>query len=421
MSPHKKISLTTAILINMTIIISAGVFLNVKPLIRIAGPLSPLSYAFSALILLPFVYTLGKLAQAHPVAGGLYVYSKTHINRFAGFLSGWSYFIGKTVSAAFLAHAFTSFFQQNIECLRHIPNTLLTSIVIFSLAFLNMTGVSIGGKIQYFFIGAKAIPIFFTIIFGLTLLQPGSLFNGTHSLLVLTSTIPVAIYAMMGFEITCAIGHMIEKPQKNILRAIIGSFLIVTTLFILFQGILFGALRGAIFNHGQPLALLADKLFAHHPIVGNVMVSLVFASVISGAFGILTSNCWNLHTLAHNNHLPGKKLLTQISAAHVPWVSLLVQCALACVMLTISKNQIALQSMSVFGVVAAFLFSSLAAFLASKHKVEIKIPRIIPGLALCSCAYILFLCFSKMQTAGVSFSYLFVLLSGILFALVKDR
>lgn len=416
----KKLSLLAAIVININIIIGAGVFLNIKPLAKLAGPLSPLGYALGALILAPFVFTLAKLATAHPVAGGLYVYSKTHIGRFAGFLSGWLYFVGKTVSAAFLAFAFTGFFQSNISWLHPYPTLLLTTIVIFSLTLLHILGTSIGGKIQYIFLFIKLIPLLFVFIFAFTIFQPSHFYVIVNSPIMQTikpliSIIPLVLYSLMGFEITCSIAHLIERPERNIFWAITGSFVIVATLYFLFQGALFGALGSKLLGSGQPLTLLANKFFAQYPFVGKSVTALVFTSVIAGSFGILTSNCWNLHTLATQNFFPGTATLTQLSNTNVPWVSLLLESTLACVIIGISKNLVALQSMSVFGVIASFLLSSIAAFIAAQKKV-LSIPRFIPLLAIAGCTYTLFLCFQNMQKTGVSLPYLFVLIAGIVLA-----
>jgi amino acid transporter len=377
----KKISLYSAILININIIIGAGIFLNVKPLTQSIGQFSFASYLLGALILIPFVIVLAKLAQQNPVPGGLYVYSKKHLSPFIGFISGWCYFIGKTVSAAFLAYAFTSFIQTKFLFLQNISTIPLACIVIFLLIALNIAGAHIGGKIQYAFIITKMIPFLFVFALGATKISIASI--KLSSLSALLATIPIALYPLMGFEITCSIGHLIKKPNKNIFRAILWSFLIVVTLYAFFQ--FFVAL-----NIGK---ILFDS---------TILTSLIFTSVIAGSFGILSSNCWNLYALGN------KGTLTAISKTGVPWISLLVEGGVACLMLAMSQNQVALQSMSVFGVVVSFLLSAIAALRSSKNIISIA--------AVASCAYILFLCFQKMQLQGVSIPYITILLIGLIFS-----
>lgn len=410
----QKISLRTAILININIIIGAGIFLNVRPLTTIAGPFGFLGYTLGALILLPFVFCLGKLAQFHPVSGGLYVYVREYIGNFIGFLSGWSFFIGKTVSAAFLAHSFSSFVLARFSFLAHIPTIFLACSTIFFLIALNILGTHIGGKIQLCFITIKLIPILFIFLFGFLLFQSSNFQTQDYSFLVAFSTIPIALYALVGFETTCSIAHLLINPKKTTLYAILGSFVLTAIGYTLFQMFFFGALGNPLTVYETPFQVFASKIFTT-PFVGKLLNACIFTSVIAGSFGILTSNCWNLHALAHDNHLPGKSLLCKTTKSQIPWVTLLIEGIIACGLLLISKNQITLQSMSVFSVTIAFLLNAIAALLATKSKV-IKLPTLIPLLAIGSCSFILYLCLQKLTLSGVSFPFLILLLSGILIA-----
>ena len=67
-----------AVLICINSIIGAGLFINPRPLTQFAGPYGFLVYMLGALLLTPLVLSVAELAKLHPVAGGLYVYSKTH-------------------------------------------------------------------------------------------------------------------------------------------------------------------------------------------------------------------------------------------------------------------------------------------------------------------------------------------------------
>ena len=147
MKSKNQINLLTAILINVNIILGAGLFINPKPLTQFAGPFGFVSYILAAIIILPIVLIIAKLATKSQEPGGLYVYSKNYINPTVGFISAWSYFLGKTSSAALLAHIFVSFFQRNIIFLQSIPTIILDRLLIFFLVFINIIGVKIGSKI----------------------------------------------------------------------------------------------------------------------------------------------------------------------------------------------------------------------------------------------------------------------------------
>ena len=136
MPSKHKMSLLSAILININIIAGAGLFLNIRVLTKLASAWGFLGYAAGTIILLPFVYSIGKLAQLHPVSGGLYAYPREYLSPFIGFTSAWSYFVGKSVSAAFLSFAFAQFLHAHIPFLsNYSPLTIACTVIFLLIAF----------------------------------------------------------------------------------------------------------------------------------------------------------------------------------------------------------------------------------------------------------------------------------------------
>ncbi|MCK4650735.1 APC family permease [Candidatus Babeliales bacterium] len=414
MKKNLKIDLFTSILININIIIGAGLFINPKPLTQLSGKFGFLNYIVAAIILLPIVLSIAKLAKSHPTAGGLYVYAKKYINNKAGFFCGWSYFLGKTTSAALLAHIFVNFFYKKIELLQNIPILILDIIFIFFLIFINIFGVKIGGKIQYFFTTAKIIPIIFVIFAGFSLFNPQFFITNTKETYEFFSALPIAIFAFLSFEIICSIGHMIKNPQKNIQRSIIYSFFIVVGCATIFQIAIFGSLGGALSKSSEPVKMLASNIFPNFLIIGGILNAFVFASIIGGSFGSLTSNCWNLFALANDNQLPFKKILTKTNKLNIPYASLIAQGIIACILLALTKDQIPLQNMTVFGMVTAYFLNSISAFIQSKKEKQKKYFLIIPALSIISSLYITSICFKNIFIYGVSLSFSSIFISGLL-------
>jgi amino acid transporter len=414
MKTKSSINLVTAILININIILGAGLFINPKPLTLLAGPLGFIGYILAATIIFPIVLCIAQLAKIHPTAGGLYVYSKEYISPFVGFISGWSYFLGKTTSAALLAHVFVSFFQRRILFLQQFPILLLDCFLILLLILLNIIGLKIGGKIQYFFTSMKAIPIIFVLFAGLSLFNLDFFTPQPQDITNLFSTFPVAIFVLLSFEMICSIGHLIKNPEKNISRAILYSFFIVATIAAIFQFMIFGSLGTNLKIIPEPILAFGIKAF-NNIFFAKIINSFVFVSIIGGSFGSLTANCWNLYRLADGGHLPGKKYLTKINKTNVPYFSLLIEGGLGCLILWISKTQIPLQNMTVLGMVMAYFFSSVSAFLVNKKKKSFYF--YISILAITSSFYIAFLCIKNLILYGISFPLLIIFIAGLGFSL----
>ena len=94
MATAHKLSLATAILINLNIMMGAGIFINTVELAKRAGLLGAFMYPLIGLLILPLIIAIAKLIKLHP-AGGFYIFAQKEINPFVGYLSTWSYFIAK--------------------------------------------------------------------------------------------------------------------------------------------------------------------------------------------------------------------------------------------------------------------------------------------------------------------------------------
>ncbi len=417
MNKNNKINLTTAILININIMIGAGIFINTAPLTNIAKSFGFSVYLFSAILLFPIVLVVAKLAQRNPTAGGLYVYNKETLGNFIGFFGGWSYFLGKATSAALLCNTFVIFFQNRISVLQKIPLLLLDVILIFFLISINILGVRIGGKIQYLFASAKFIPIIFIIFISFSIFNPSFFIFQAKDFENLFSVIPVAIFALLSFEIITSIGHMIKNPEKNIKKAIVYSFLIVVSIATIFQLSIFGALGKELTTVNIPILLLGSKVFIKGSFIPAIINSFTFASILSGAFGSLTSNCWNFYALSKDKQIPFSNIFTKINKNNVPYVSLLFQGIIAFVLLAISKNQVALQNMTVLGIIIIYFLSSISLLkILNKESLQEKL---VPIFAILSSTYLITMCMKNIISFGTSIPFVLIFLVGILFNLHK--
>jgi len=408
---------SVGILICINTMIAAGLFINPSPLTNLAGPLGFMGYLISAILLFPLLLCIAELSRLHPVSGGLYAFGKAHVNEAAGFLSGWGYFIGKTTSAALLMHKFVQFFQSNIPALAIYSTLLIDYALIFALVILNIIGMRVGGRAQYIFTALKGFPILFA--FG-----AGFVFFDTTFFLVEPThvsniwwTIPIAVFPLLGFEIICAIGHMIEDSKNNIKRVIITAFLIVVIVDILFQGAIFGSLGSSLIGMNQPMLELGFKAFPAHELVARIINGSVFAAILGACFSILTSNCWNLYTLAQNNHIPFGSFFTRVTKTNVPWVCLIAEALLGCIILVISSDQVSLQYMAVFAQIISFIVSAFAAFYAVRTVADFRLARWIPVLGIATSCFILCLSLQRLITYGISFSFISLFLVGIFAAL----
>ena len=111
MATEKKLSLPTAILINLNIMMGGGIFINTVELAKRTGLFSGFMYPLIGILILPLILAISQLIKMHP-SGGFYVFAQKEINPFIGFLSTWSYFIAKLASASLMIHVSMSLLTQ---------------------------------------------------------------------------------------------------------------------------------------------------------------------------------------------------------------------------------------------------------------------------------------------------------------------
>ena len=176
MATEHKLSLPTAILINLNIMLGAGIFINTVELSKRTGLLSGFMYPLIGLLVLPLIVTIATLVQLYP-SGGFYVFAQKEINPCMGFLSTWSYFVAKLASASLMIHVSVSLISQIFPCLLNYASLFIYDVIVLTLFIcLNLLNMKTGSRIQIGFLSFKLIPIFFVIAAGFIFFSPHELF-----------------------------------------------------------------------------------------------------------------------------------------------------------------------------------------------------------------------------------------------------
>jgi amino acid transporter len=401
-------------------IMGAGFLVNIYPLMHTAGYLGFLGYLCAFLTLLPIMLVMGKFAQQRPMSGGIYQYPKEFISPLAGFVSGWSYFLGKSATVALLTHAFTLFFMQQGLFPAQFSALTYDIILVVCLSIMNTLGVSIAGKIQLFFSTLKAIPFSAVLIGGILFLKNTG-FPTTFPLpetLSLPTLLPLALFAFSGFEIICAIGNQVENPQKNSLPIIIGAATIVLGLYTFLQTSVTLVLQGSCSASTNALIPFSQISFGS-PLLGKIIINAAYIAVLSGIFSNLANNSWNFHALARDDFFPAKQMLSRVNMHNVPWVALTIKLLLVISLLTLTQEQTTLQNMSVACVTIAYLLNTIAAFVGAVQKKISQVSLAISGLGIIFCLGILVFCYLNIAKSGLSLPFIGIYLLGGLLALGK--
>lgn len=389
---NNTISLFSAVIININIIIGSGVFINTAELARRAGILGGLSYVFVGLLMLPLILSFVKLLEIYP-SGGFYAFCSTAIHPIVGFLNTWCYFFAKLSSATLSIHIFTLLVQKTFPALSFIDPLLFDIGILAILLGLNMLNVRTGSKIQNWVMLFKLFPLFFVILIGMFFMQKINL-EPIHQLWSgIPSAIPLVLHALLGFEIACAISRNLENPKVDGPRAIIISYSAVIILFVLYQTIFYGILGSDLaaqtdYRGAFPLLISTFGISeSMRDILGHIIHLAIATSALSAAFGIIFANMWNLYSLAELRHTIAPKTIMLRNRFNIPFVCVLMQGIIMVIyLLVISGKTTTFQQLSALGATFTYgmsIWGLLATYKQEKHSL------IVPLLGLLNCALLL--------------------------------
>ncbi len=409
MTTEKKLSLPTAILINVNIMMGGGIFINTVELAKRTGLLSGFMYPLVGLLILPLIIAISRLIELHP-SGGFYVFGQKEINPFVGFVSTWSYFIAKLASASLMIHVSMSLLTQIFPALLSLGPVLFYDILILTLFIcLNLLNMQTGSRIQFGFLGFKLIPVLFVIGAGILLFSPSEIISLPILWDGIPGSLPFVLYAATGFEATCALSNKIQDGQKNGPRAVIISFAIMMALVFLFQFLFYTSLGNTLAQQASYLcafpALLA-KLFPASPGLALKFQAFfhlaIASSALGGCYGILYSNNWNLYILANHKIMRGWQLFTRLNKHAIPYLCLFAEWAFCILyLITTAGNQLILQPLAALGTTITYTLSVVALVYAYRKNHSTLKKQLIPWAALASCTLFIAFCIRSLLLTGI--------------------
>ncbi len=426
MPNQHKLSLPAAIIINLNIMLGVGLFINTTELAHRAGALGALSYLIVGILLLPLILSIVKLLELYP-EGGFYTFGKRAINPFVGFLSAWSYFTGKLASAMLAIHIFVHLMQPLFPALQSIHTFLLDIIFLAIIIGLNLLNLKIGSTIQGWLMVVKAFPIIFVVLTGIFIFQ-GNYFTTPHQFWAgIPSTIPLVLHAMIGFEAACSLSSKIKNAHINAPRAVLISYSIIIGIYCLYQSMFYGILGDSFaqlsnYNAAFP-ALFAQiiRSVKTQVFLNNFAHLAIATSALSGAFGIIYSNMWNLHILAQNNHVLFAPFIRKLNRHQAPFICVLIE-GLVCILYLFitAADQISLQQITALACTLAYtisVYSLLVVYIKNKKNI------LLPLLGLINCAVLVVSCVYNLWFTSSTSLQTFggILIFGIFMFLLTTR
>lgn len=345
--------------------IGTGLFLGIGPAAVLAGPSVILGYILAGIIAFFIMRQLGEMVVEEPVSGSFSYFAHRYWGGFAGFTSGWNYWILYILVSMSELTAIGIYVQYWWP---EIPLWASSGFFFLAITALNLGSVKLFGEAEFWFSIIKVVAIIAMILFGSYLLLSGTggeqatvqnlvnnggffpkgwfepTENGYQGLLAVMAII---MFSFGGLELIGITAAEAEHPEKNIPKA---TNQVIYRILIFYVGalvILFSLSPWeSITTETSPFVTVFDNLkvlnfsvfgkeFSTAHLVANLLNLIVLTAALSVYNSCVYSNSRMLFGLAEQGDAP--RFLKRLNSNAAPITAILVSSGFAGLCIIINK------------------------------------------------------------------------------------
>ena len=333
-----------------------------------------------------------ELVTKYPRAGGAAVFAQRAYGRpFISFLVGWSMLAAGVTSAAGLAIAFGG---DYLSPFLDAPATLVAVVFLAVVAVVNARGIkeSLGANVAMTVVEVGGLLL--VVVLGLVVLGRGDgdlgraleLRPDVSPWAAVLGAALIAFYSFVGFETSANLAEEVRDVRRTYPRALFGSLLIAGVVYVLVALSAVTVLPpDELAGTSGPLLAVVDAADAGVPSWLFGLVALI--AVANGALLTMIMASRLIYGMAEEGLLPSV-LGRTLPRRQTPWVAIVVTTALAMALALVGSLE-TLASTVVLLLLVVFTSTNLAVLVLRRDEVpheHFRTPRIVPVLALVSCA-----------------------------------
>jgi basic amino acid/polyamine antiporter, APA family len=286
----------------------------------------------------------GQLTRRVPNSdGGLYAFARHEFGDFAGYLTGWCYWIQAWAGNAAIVAAWVFY----VDALFGITNPSAWSnwgIALLGLwipAALNLAGIRNVAWFQNLTVVLKFLPLLFVAIVGWFFVSRANFgsFNASGGSLydAIGIAAGVALFSFIGVEVAAVTAKRVRDPRRNVMRASVYGTAACAILYVAVSGVVMGLVpHSGLVNTGAPFVPAFETILGHGAWAGKLVAAIAVAS------GIGALNGWTLVTtevsraVANDGLFP--RFFTWTDRRDTPWLGVLLAAILPSLLLLWSYN-----------------------------------------------------------------------------------
>jgi basic amino acid/polyamine antiporter, APA family len=270
-----------ALMVN--VMIGGGVFEIPATVAGLLGSQSPVAYVVAAVGMGIIAACLAEVASRFQQVGGPYLYARVAFGRFLGLEVGWLLWLTRVSAAAAVANVFLDyllpFFPQARESFYRF---VIVTILIGSLAAINVRGVRIGTQVSNLLTIAKLLPLMVLLIGGFWFIHiHGSLpseLTGPHPVSAWINAVVLIVFAYSGFEAALIPAGEVKNPSRDTAAALMTAMIVVTITYSLLQVVVMRVLA-------NPAQTNFPLLAAARVVGGGSMALIISAGALFSSIG----------------------------------------------------------------------------------------------------------------------------------------
>jgi len=299
LTPAKEpgaLGLTSATMLVIGTVIGAGVF-TMPAVLASAGTVSLLVLAVIAVGAMVLAILFGQLTRRIPNSdGGLYAYARYEFGDFAGYLTGWCYWVQAWAGNAAIVASWVFYCDALFGISPSgLGNWGIALVGLWIPAGINLAGLRQTAWIQNITVVLKYLPLLFVAVVGWFFISKANFgaFNTSGGSLYSAIGIAagVALFSFIGVETAAITAKRVRDPRKNVGRAsVLGTGAAAIVYLVASAAIMGLVAHHALVNNGAPFVNAFQTIFPHGTWAGKLVAAL---AAVSG-FGALIG--WTLVT-----------------------------------------------------------------------------------------------------------------------------
>ena len=293
----RSIGVTSATGLVIGSIIGTGVF-AMPAVLAGAGTSSLLTLAVIGVGAMLLAVLFGQLTRRVPRAdGGLYAYARHEYGDFAGYVTGWCYWIQAWAGNAAIVSVWV-FYVDSLFSITHPSPWTNWGIALIGLwvpAAVNLAGVRNMAWFQNLTVVLKFLPLLFVATVGWYFVHAANFgaFNASSGSLYTAIGVAagVALFSFIGLEVAAVTAKRVRNPRRNVSRASVYGTAACAILYVAVSAAVMGLVaHKALAGNTAPFVPAFEAIFGHSAWAGKLVAAVAVAS------GIGALNGWTLVT-----------------------------------------------------------------------------------------------------------------------------